>query len=55
MINNKKRAWYILDEIAADCFGCSSAVITAKVIEAMKLLDKPTPAECQLLYNERNS
>jgi hypothetical protein len=55
-INDIQLAWYICDEAAVKCSskhigeGCE---ICDKIIEAMPLLDKPTPEQCRKLYLRR--
>ena len=56
---HEKLAWYILDEIAVkhSATHCGSGnnpcQICDRAEEAMRLLNKPTPEECQEFYNER--
>ena len=53
MITDEKLAWYILDEIAVECASRELNDLSDKVVEAMKLLDHPTPEECRELYTRR--
>ncbi|MFA5048947.1 MAG: hypothetical protein WC516_08040 [Patescibacteria group bacterium] len=55
-MNNQKLAWYILDEIAVMCSSKHigrDCPICDRAVEAMKLLEKPTPDECNRFYKER--
>ena len=58
-MNNIKRIWYLLDEIAIRCSArhmSTSCPICRCAIEAMKLCpEKPTPQECNDLYKEHNN
>jgi len=58
-MNDIKRIWYILDEIAVKCSAKhtgKSCPICERAIEAMKLCpEKPTHEECVKLYIERGN
>ena len=55
-MDNQKKAWYILDEIAVKCSASHSergCPICDRAVEAMRLLIKPTHKECQQLFDQR--
>ena len=59
-MNNQKKAWYILDEIAVKHSARHTGSqyqpceICDRATEAMRLLEKPNHQECQELYDKRS-
>ena len=55
-MDKQKIVWFILDEILVKhsaTHGKRACMICGRAIEAMELLEKPTPEECKLLYEQR--
>ena len=55
-MKREKIVWFILDEIVVKhsaTHGVRGCMICDRAIEAMNLLEKPTPEECKLLYDQR--